>query len=91
MGQVVEAVLLYLAGTNQYQDPGLEPEIREEACRAVAKALVPYAKRRDVFTIDEDLRMYERLYAETKRATTKLKYETQMGYLWEEMLSHGGC
>lgn len=73
--------LAYLCGNNQYQDPGLEPERRAEAIRAVK-----HAQNRDVFYLDEVLTFLE----------TRASAEPDGGWYWlqsrsilEEMLSHG--
>lgn len=68
MGQIGDGYWAHLCGTSQYQDPGLEPERREAAIKAVR-----HAKNRDVFYLDELV-----TYWETRSAIHAENYMEEM-------------
>ncbi len=81
MGEV-ETALMYMAGLNQYQDPGLDEDTRRAAIRAVK-----HAKNRDVFYLDEILSLYEE--RSQLPGVIGVWYTAQADIYMEEMLSHG--
>ncbi len=87
MGQI-ETELLYMGGANQYQDPGLEPERREEAIAATKEAIRKDGTR-DVFRIDADMREAESALRFCRDPDTRKAVQAYADTFLEEMMSHG--